>query len=162
MANHTSTWDALFIAWIFYFRTLRMWAGEVLYHRSPRFSWFLDKLGFIRVERAASDLRAVQQAIDVLDAGGMMSIFPEGRLGGGEALLPFQPGIVMAALKSGAPILPIYIKKNYGLFKRATAVVGTKIDLAAHLDEPVPREESVRKLCAFLADTLSSLKKELG
>jgi len=84
MSNHTSLFDfALHLA-LFYFRTVRFLMAEVLFDGRPVLSRFLYAMGGIRVDRDAYDFSFVGKALDILDRGGTVGIFPEGRLPRGE------------------------------------------------------------------------------
>lgn len=161
MANHTSMWDPVLHGYLYTFREMRIWAGSNLYNRSNLFSWFLDKMGFIKVNRDIADLSAIQQAIDTLDRGGLVTIFPEGRLSPDKSPLPYKPGIAMVALRSGAPIVPIYIDGNYGLNRRVRIMVGEKIDLGQHLRKDIPFSEAFPQLCGFLSGRIQELRHKL-
>jgi 1-acyl-sn-glycerol-3-phosphate acyltransferase len=75
--------------------------------KNPVVAWGLDVCGTIPLERGGINLEAMRRALDVLKAGGMLIISPEGTRSGDGVLQNGQPGIVPLALKSGAPILPI-------------------------------------------------------
>ena len=61
------------------------------------------------VERNGADRKAIRQALSILNSGEVLGIFPEGTRGDGSALLKPQPGTVLLALRSGAPIVPMAI-----------------------------------------------------
>jgi 1-acyl-sn-glycerol-3-phosphate acyltransferase len=94
------TWDSKFMGWLF-----NLW--EV-----------------IPIRRGEADLEALRRCLDVLKAGDILAIAPEGTRSYHGRLLRGQPGTVMIALRSGAPILPIAhwggenFKANLGKLKR--------------------------------------------
>lgn len=74
---------------------------------------FLPKLwGVIPVHREELDRRAIQQALEVLDAGEMILVAPEGTRG--TALRRGKEGIAYLASRSGAPIVPVAIDGSKG------------------------------------------------
>lgn len=150
MGNHRSMWDPIVMGTLFCFRELRIWAGEALYEKNRLFTWFLNAMGFIRVDRRVTDLAAIQAGVDTVKAGCLLGVFPEGRLNHSRELLPFAPGVVLVALQTGAPILPMYIGGAYGLFRRVRIALGDRIYLREHLRKDIPHEEAVRELCRFL------------
>jgi 1-acyl-sn-glycerol-3-phosphate acyltransferase len=77
------SWDNLALAYLF-----NLWEG-------------------IPLRRGASDVNAFQQALQALRAGKIMAITPEGTRSGDGRLKRGQPGIVILAQHSQAPILPI-------------------------------------------------------
>lgn len=77
------TWDSKFIGWLF------------------------DLWDAIPVRRGEADLEAIRACLEVLKAGDILAIAPEGTRSYNGRLLLAQPGIVLIALRSGAPILPM-------------------------------------------------------
>lgn len=161
MSNHTSLFDfALYLA-LFYFRTVRFLMAEVLFDGRPLLSSFLGHLGGIRIDRNSCDFSFVGEALDILDNGGSIGVFPEGRLPRGEKDLPFKPGIVYIALRTDAPIIPIYTDGNYGMFKRTRVIIGESIYLREHCNTENPSPEEIEALTALLKDRVYALKDEL-
>ena len=162
MGNHTKIWDPIFAGWYFLFRQFRVLAGEMLYKKNKLFSWFLDKMGFIRVDRNVTDLRATQESIDALSQGALLGVYPEGRFNPEPELLPFKPGVVILALRTGAPIVPLFIQSEYKLGKPTYAIVGEKIHLGDYLPVELPYEDGIKWLCDFLRGRMVELQAELG
>lgn len=94
--------------------------GPVVFVLLPRPSAFLVKselydtpfrrvLEFahqIPVRRGAPDRTALKRALDVLRAGGVLGVFPEGTRGEGR-LESVQHGIGYLALRAGCPVVPV-------------------------------------------------------
>lgn len=79
-----------------------------------KFAWFFKFTGCISVDRSKKDSEAVGQAINVLEAGGAIGLFPEGtRNKTKKLLLPFKFGAVSMAKKTNAIIVPFAITGNY-------------------------------------------------
>ncbi len=70
----------------------------------PVIGWTMVKFGVIPVRRGAVDRKAIRTALDVLAAGHIFVIAPEGTRSGDHALQPPRGGLVYIALKSRAPI----------------------------------------------------------
>lgn len=75
-------------------RFLRVSGGIIpIYERNPR-----------------SGRRALRDAMLVIHGGGVVGIFPEGRVGNAEGVLqPLKPGAALLALRTGAPVVPVWI-----------------------------------------------------
>ncbi|TDC24372.1 1-acyl-sn-glycerol-3-phosphate acyltransferase [Streptomyces sp. 8K308] len=69
---------------------------------------FLRGIGQVSVDRHGTDRAAVAEALAVLDAGGVLGIFPEGTRGEGD-FAALRAGLAYFALRSGAPILPVAV-----------------------------------------------------
>lgn len=94
--------------------------GPIVFMMLPRPSFFLVKselyagpwakvLNFARqipVRRGTPDRTALRSALDVLAAGGVLGVFPEGTRGEGR-LENVQHGIGYLALRAGCPVVPV-------------------------------------------------------
>ena len=68
----------------------------------------LTYVGQIPVNRRATDRRAIDQALQVLRAGDVLAVFPEGRRTGGDVATA-RGGAAYLALVTGAPVVPVAI-----------------------------------------------------
>jgi 1-acyl-sn-glycerol-3-phosphate acyltransferase len=67
---------------------------------------FLSYVGQISVNRREIDPQAIRRAIQVLRAGKVLAVFPEGARSGGEVAWA-KGGAAYLAMVSGAPIVPV-------------------------------------------------------
>ena len=74
---------------------------------------------------------------------------------------PFKPGIVLIALKSGAPIVPVYTDGRYGITKRARVIIGESIDLRELAVTAEPDDKEIARLTAFLEEKNENLRRKL-
>jgi 1-acyl-sn-glycerol-3-phosphate acyltransferase len=70
-------------------------------------TWFFHALGGFPVDRVGPDVEAVRSALEVLDAGRALGMYPEGTRS--RDFLPFLPGAAWLALAAGAPLVPVGI-----------------------------------------------------
>lgn len=61
----------------------------------------------IPLRRGEADIAALRQALKALEAGYILAMTPEGTRSGNGRLQPGHPGVVLLALRSGAPLLPM-------------------------------------------------------
>jgi len=73
----------------------------------PFFRWLFDLWGGIPLHRGEADMTAVRAGLAALEDGWMLTVAPEGTRTGDGRLRQGHPGIVIMALKSGVPILPV-------------------------------------------------------
>jgi len=69
--------------------------------------WLLDACGAIPLRRGEADLAAMRRGVEMLKAGHILVIAPEGTRSGHGRLQKAHPGVVLLALHSGAPLLPL-------------------------------------------------------
>ena len=89
------------------------------------FNWFFRNSGLIPVYRNGKDKKALETAIERLKKGGLVGVFPEGRLNktSKNALLPFKIGAVKMAKETGCPIIPFTINGRYIPFAHSIEIV---------------------------------------
>jgi 1-acyl-sn-glycerol-3-phosphate acyltransferase len=75
--------------------------------KNPLVAWGLDACGSIPLQRGEGNLASINKALETLAAGEIILIMPEGTRSGDGQLQHARPGVVLLALKSQAPILPI-------------------------------------------------------
>ncbi len=84
------------------------------YFDNKKVAWFFKGTGCISVDRSKKDPVAKQKALDILNDGGAIGIFPEGTRNRTEMLLqPFKFGAVSMAQKTDAYIVPFAITGKY-------------------------------------------------
>ena len=106
--NHVHNSDPFYVVYSFSVKD-KIWvmAKEEIKHY-PFAGWLLSWLGFvIWVRRGKSDVGAVKTALKALKGNEKLLIFPEGtrhaEIGEGKT------GAAMLAIRTGVPILPVYI-----------------------------------------------------
>ena len=105
-SNHRSNLDPPVLNAVFP-EPLFFLAKEELF--KPPLGWILRHMRAIPVRRSASDLETLERVINILKKGCKVGIFPEGtRANPGEFLKP-KPGVGLLAIRSGFPVLPVYI-----------------------------------------------------
>ena len=128
------------------------WLGKAEALRWPLFGWGMRQNGVFGVRRGSGDLEAFRLAKSVLDAGGVLTIFPEGTRSPSGAMQEAKEGASVLAVRSGAPILPIAIvgsqrfwakgKRLPHLGRRMTVRVGEAFTLS--MPKGGDRHESLR------------------
>ncbi len=96
----------------------------------------LRGLGAFPVDRGQNDLGAVRTSLAILKEGGALGIFPQGRRAykGAE---DFHSGVSLIALRSRAPVIPVFISGRARLFRKVRLTFGPPVDLgdfAGHMD----------------------------
>ena len=63
--------------------------------------------GGIPLHRGQADFPAFRQGLEMLEKGYIVAVAPEGTRNSDGRLIKAQPGVVLLALRSGAPVLPL-------------------------------------------------------
>ena len=161
MSNHTSLMDFVLYLVVFPFRTIQFLMAEVLFNKGKLFSWFLYKIGGIFVDRDACNFSFVEDSDKAIRKKNIVGIFPQGRLPIDGCAFPFKPGIVLVALQTGAPIIPLYTDGNYGITKRAHIMIGEEINLCDYTTISAPDQKELERLTSILEEKTYALKSEL-
>lgn len=163
--NHRSVLDPFFVASIFKKtkRQVRFMAKSELFEEHGRFvGSFLKKVGAFPVRREKGDMEAVKIALSVLEEGGVLGIFPQGRVVFDNT--PFRPkaGFALIAARTPVPVLPvsIYCEGKLTCFrKRITIRVGNLISWN-ELGLKDNSRESLKHASVLLADRINSQLEE--
>jgi glycerol-3-phosphate dehydrogenase (NAD(P)+) len=106
-ANHRSFLDPFAIGYCLP-RPVYFVAKQELF-RNPILGWLLNSMGAFPIRRGGSDEESMETALQLLDRGDAVVIFPEGtRIRAGSLGRP-KRGVGRIALQSGAPVVPVAI-----------------------------------------------------
>ncbi|MFW6278654.1 MAG: lysophospholipid acyltransferase family protein [Bacillota bacterium] len=141
MANHQSYCDPPLLGTILN-RRIYFLAKKELFD-TPVFGWVLNKIGVIPIKRGKPDLKALRRSFAVLKENKVLGVFPEGTRNKPGSNRKAQPGAVLIALKSKAPILPVGIK-NITKNKRTRVSIGQPFTLDDFYDRKLDSEEKKR------------------
>ena len=161
-SNHTALLDFAQILFLFPFRFIRCLMAELLFKKNL-LGVFVRSMGGIKVERDSHDFSFLYKANEVLDKGGVLCAFPEARLPnkGDELPLPFKPSTAYIALKSGAPLIPVYTVGNYISAKRNYVIIGEPIYADDYATDNLSEKELVEKINDVMRNKIIELKDEL-
>jgi 1-acyl-sn-glycerol-3-phosphate acyltransferase len=116
-ANHKNFLDPFFIGTAIR-RRVRFMAKAELFE-GP-LGWLLPRVGAFPVRRGGADAEAMDTAREILSAGGLVVLFPEGtRIEAPDALGSPHHGADRLALETGAPIVPAAITGTSHLWRGA-------------------------------------------
>jgi 1-acyl-sn-glycerol-3-phosphate acyltransferase len=104
-----------------------------------------------------ADRAAIASSLASLERGDIVVVFAEGRVSRAESSLgPFARGIGYLALRSGAPILPVWLSGTAELYLRRelTAIAGTP----RAVTRDAPTKEATQTLARAVHDDLAALE----
>lgn len=123
-SNHLSFSDSIFLPLIL--RRRVTFVAKAEYFEDPKTAWFFRAVGQIPIKRGGgpASQRALESAQEVLEAGGVFGIYPEGTRSPDGRLYKGHTGVARLALRTGAPVV-------------AVAMIGTRE--AQPIGQAVPR-----------------------
>ena len=163
IANHTTLMDFAMMLFVYPSQVIRVLMAEILY--SNRFmTWFLTHLRGIRVNRYSPEQTdKLSEAIDTLNHGGLVGVFPEGHLNAkGKdfgSFLPFSSGAAYLALRTGTVVRPLYFHVASGFFRRSHIMIGDAIDLQSMFGTDTDHE-NIEKASRYLRQKMEQLREE--
>lgn len=153
--NHTNNLDAAMMVGSPK-RVVHMIAKKELF-RTKLSNWFFRSMACIPVDRSIHDENCKNEAIEYLEEGNMIGLFPEGTVNktkgtaNEQYLLPFKYGAVSFAKKTGAYIVPFAITGKYKLFRKSIKITYGK---------PYKVKGDLEKENKILRDKVYKLMKE--
>ncbi len=163
ISNHTSVYDYAVMMFVFFSRTLRYQMAEVLFKKKG-LSGFLRALGGIEVNRDTHETSCIDKSERILKKGGVVGIFPEGRLAkeGETPPIEFKTGAAALALMTGVKLIPAYTDGNYFGKKRARVIIGKPIDARELYDDGKTYRQNLSDVTAALRQKIIDLGELLG
>lgn len=110
VCNHVSMWDPVMIA-VVSPRLVHFMAKSELFKSWVGNLFFRAFLAF-PVNRKQSDMTSMKKAMRVLDHGKVFGIFPEGKRTITGDMDDLEKGAAFLAIRSSAPIVPMYIHRR--------------------------------------------------
>lgn len=143
-ANHSSFFDPPLIGITTWRRMFRFMARDTLF-RFPVWGQFLHYLGAIPIKRATVDRSAWDKVISTVQAGHIVSLFPEGTRTLDGEIHDGKAGTGMLVYKSKCPVIPLYIHGTFHAWKKTSLfpVPFRKIDVI--FGKPIMFDEQFKK-----------------
>jgi glycerol-3-phosphate dehydrogenase (NAD(P)+) len=138
-ANHRSFLDP-FVIGVFLRRPIYFVAKKELFENRLQ-GWLLNCLGAFPLRRGESDEESVRTALELLERGQAVVIFPEGtRIRSGSLGKP-KRGVGRLALESGAPVVPVAVTGTERARSRGLRIKPVKVSLRYGRALTFPRVE---------------------
>lgn len=158
--NHYASEDVVIVAAKLLKKEINALAKAELFRGKFR-SWFLTKLGAIKVNRGTPEVSVHKEILKRLKNGRQILIFPEGtrNLAGTHEMAEFKSGAGVYAMKARVPIIPLMFHHQSKLFHRNYLIVGDKIDLSDFHGKNM--HEVKDEVASYLHDKMEALHLEL-
>jgi 1-acyl-sn-glycerol-3-phosphate acyltransferase len=115
VGNHTGAMEVVMMT--LYCPRAPEYLGSIDIPHEPYIGAFIGLYGFIPVHRGAVSLRSMRAALEVLEAGGVLGLFPEGGIWE-PAIGQARTGVAWLSYHGGAPVLPIGFGSTRGALGR--------------------------------------------
>ncbi len=140
-ANHLSFLDSFFIPLVIKRRKMT-YLAKADYFKSWKTSWFFKSVGQISCEREGGkkSQQSLEIALEVLDEGKLLGIYPEGTRSPDGRLHRGRTGVARLALQAGAPVIPAgligtdLVQPKNKRFPRLTGRIKVQVNFGPPLD----------------------------
>jgi 1-acyl-sn-glycerol-3-phosphate acyltransferase len=157
-SNHISWYDPPLIGAVIPYEIAYLAKAELFKNRL--FRALITTLNAIPITRNAGDMKGITNAMNVLNSGKSLLMFPEGTRKGKN----IKPGVGMFAMKMRKDILPLYIENSDRLMscvfsskRKIRIVVGEQIK-AEYFAEWEENKESYQRLAEYVYGKIGELR----
>ncbi|RXG63767.1 1-acyl-sn-glycerol-3-phosphate acyltransferase [Candidatus Atribacteria bacterium 1244-E10-H5-B2] len=123
-------------------------------------SYLLRKANSIPVQRE-NDIKAIKQALKILQQGGVLGIFPEGGIDRKKNNLSIRAGAAYLATKVGVPIVPIKIKGADKVLPRGAKFIRSLNKIEVEIKKPIYCSRQTNKNKEIIKRVVESYIKEI-
>ena len=159
MSNHISMKDPVYLLSSILQRRHHFVTAKELFSSKFKKWWFRNVFLCIEIDRENFSLLTFKDIIKHLEMGDMVTIFPEGHVNvEQEGLNAFKGGLAMMALKTKAPIIPVYIKKKEHWYSRLVIYIGDPIDVNDYVEGKTFNINDVKNISLILQNKEKELE----
>ncbi len=161
VSNHTGFMDYPALIFAFPWRTIRCQMAEVLF-KKPFLSGFLRLMGGIRVDRTSKSMDFLTKSEKILSKGGVVAIFPEGRIPkkGETTPLRFTESAVLLALTTDTPVIPVSTNGKYFTKEAERMTIGGPLDLTNWVDPALDERANVAAITERLREYIAKMRTD--
>lgn len=157
-ANHTSFADPFIVGASFWYRRMYFLVAEIVMQGALR-RWLLKGVGAIEINRNEADIEAMNKAIAVLREGRILTVFPQGGIHREAEMCAIKSGAVLMALRSGTPIVPMYIHPRKHWYQRQRVVIGEAIDPKVLVCGKFPSTADIQRVTEKLMEAMTRCRQ---
>jgi len=158
VANHSSLLDGFVLVSSVKSKVTFMSAAYLF--KMPFVGNVLRGVGAIPVQGKGSDIKLIKKAIKVLQSGGVLGIFPEGRITKEEDDFSAKAGAAYLAIKADVPIIPMAIKGANKVLPLGAKFPKLK-KIEVKIGKPISCSKKIKLNKKILEDTVNSYMKEI-
>ena len=162
ISNHFNMFDYVLNSFVVYPRKLNVVTSEVPF-RVPIARFGMRFFGAIQANRVTRNMRFMDECADAIKKGQLVQIFPEGRNTPDGKIHEFKHSYIVIAHRAKAPIVPIVTDGGYGVFKRASVIIGEEIHVSDFItsDSHTPTREELNLANEYIFGRVLALREEL-
>lgn len=117
VSNHASFLDPAVLGSAVWHRDIHFMARDTLFRNTFAKLW-ATSVGVVPINRNKGDLRALRDAVAIVNDGDILCLFPEGTRTPDGRLQSAKAGIGFLVEKSGVPAVPVFVKGTFQALPR--------------------------------------------
>ena len=163
ITNHFNMFDYVLTSFVVYPRKLNVVASEMPFSK-PIVRFGMKFFGAIQANRVTRSMKFMDERVRVItEKRQLVQIYPEARNTPDGKIHEFKHSYLVIAHRAGAPILPIITDGNYGIFRRASVMIGKEIDVRELIqsDKRTPSREELEKANEYVYRQVLMLREKL-
>lgn len=162
ITNHFNMFDYVLTSFVVCPRKLNVVASEMPF-RSKIVTFLMKFFGAIEANRITKNMRFMDVCAEVINKGQLVQIYPEGQNSPDGKIHEFKHSYLVIAHRAKCKILPIVTDGNYGVFKRASVMIGKEIDVSQFFttDRRTPPRDELERANAYVHTKVLELREEL-
>ena len=158
IANHIGFFDPVYLQYCIWYRRHHFVCLDDFF-KGPLW-WMFKAFLCIPINKKNISIKTFKDIVEHLKCNELVTLFPEGGIESTKGeLSSFKSGMILMAVQSGKPVLPVYIKKRNNILRRLTMCVGEPVEPRVMCGER-PNMKDINSAAAFLREReekLSSL-----
>ncbi len=154
-ANHSGFSDPMVLETAFWYKRVHYVVGEIAMEGKVKAA-FMRAAGCIRLDRNATDIKAIKQCVQVLKEGFFLEMFPQGAILGDDA--GFKSGVMLIATQADVPVIPMFIVKRKNIFQRYKLVIADPFYWKDYCDKKRPGMKDMERMTALLEERYNECK----
>lgn len=151
ISNHISLFDPMYIMLSIWYRRHHFVAMSQLFKGKFK-RWLFTKIFLcIEINRENFSISSLNEIANHLKAGEAVTMFPEGHINvADKGTNAFKSGMIIMALKSGCPIVPVYLKRRKHWHSRLVVAFGEPMDVKAFQEGKVATSQEIKEATEYL------------
>jgi 1-acyl-sn-glycerol-3-phosphate acyltransferase len=160
VANHRHALDPVAMAYFIRKRQI-VFLGKKELGKGKFVTNLLTRLHCILVDRHNTDMNAMRSCMKAVKMKKILLIFPEGTRHHEGQMEQIESGTALIAMRSKAPVIPIYFDRKLSLFKVTNLYVGEPVPYDDLLAEGI-NTETCEKMNERLRETFRGMIRDAG
>lgn len=164
VSNHQSYFDPIILGLPLWRRPFWALARKTLF-RNRVFGWLIRSLNAIPVDQSGSDMKSMRACMEVLKAGRVLIVYPEGARTLDGTTGPFAEGTMLLIKRTRPLVVPAAIEGAYQAYPRGAKRPKATGRIAVQFGEPMPAEQllamDAKEAMATLRQQVETLRLDL-